>query len=51
MIEDIDVDQLVLNKSNLEASLINLRSQRNIAYKLSEVRHGHTRRPGDHFDR
>ena len=32
MIEDIDVDQLVLNKSNLEASLINLRSQRNIAY-------------------
>jgi outer membrane protein len=32
LIEDIDVDQLVLNRSNLEASLINLRSQRNIAY-------------------
>lgn len=32
LIEDIDVDQLELNKSNLEASLISLRSQQNIAY-------------------
>jgi outer membrane protein TolC len=32
LIEDIDVDQLELNRSNLEASLMNLRSQQNIAY-------------------
>lgn len=32
LMEDIDVDQLDLNRSNLEASLINLRSQKNIAY-------------------
>ncbi len=32
MIEDIDVDQLQLNKANLEASLMNIRNQRLIAY-------------------
>jgi outer membrane protein TolC len=32
MIEDIDVDQLELNKSNLEASLANMKSQLTIAY-------------------
>ena len=32
MIEDIDVDQLDLNRSNLQASLINLQSQKTIAY-------------------
>ncbi len=32
LIEDIEVDQLLLNRSNLEASLINLRSQKKIAY-------------------
>ena len=34
MIEDIDVDQLDLNKSNLEASLTNTKSQLNIAYNF-----------------
>ncbi len=34
MLEDIDVDQLELNKSNLEASLTNTRSQLNIAYNF-----------------
>lgn len=34
MIEDIDVDQLDLNKSNLEASLSNLKSQLTIAYNF-----------------
>jgi outer membrane protein len=32
LIEDIDVDQLELNKSNLEAVRTNLQSQKNIAY-------------------
>jgi outer membrane protein TolC len=32
MLEDIDVDQLELNKSNLEASLTNIKSQLTIAY-------------------
>ena len=31
-IEDIDVDQMELNRSNLEATLITARSQRLIAY-------------------
>lgn len=34
MIEDIDVDQLELNKSNLEASLANVKSQLIIAYNF-----------------
>ncbi|MCX6247028.1 MAG: TolC family protein [Bacteroidetes bacterium] len=32
LIEDIDVDQMELNRSNLDASLINIKSQRLIAY-------------------
>jgi len=32
LIEDIDVEQMVLNQSNLEATLINTKSQRLIAY-------------------
>jgi outer membrane protein len=32
LIEDIDVDQLELNKANLEASLMNIRNQRLLAY-------------------
>ena len=32
LIEDIDVDQLDLNRANLQASLLNLQSQRNIAF-------------------
>lgn len=34
MIEDIDVEQLELNKSNLEASLISTKNQRLIAYNF-----------------
>jgi len=34
LLEDIDVDQLELNKSNLEATLINTRNQQLIAYNL-----------------
>jgi outer membrane protein TolC len=34
LLEDIDVDQLVLNKSNLEAILINTKSQQILAYNL-----------------
>jgi outer membrane protein TolC len=34
LLEDIDVDQLDLNRSNLEAILINTKSQQTIAYNL-----------------
>jgi len=32
LIEDIDVDQMELNRANLEASLMNIKNQRDIAY-------------------
>ena len=32
LIEDIDVDQMELNRANLEASLMNIKNQREVAY-------------------